>query len=85
VARLEVQPAEDRALPHRVISQLDEEATDRSVLVVPVQDVIAGTLPQGVPDVEGAINKAKYKMAARQKPDGWLQVAPRGTPQGSIS
>jgi hypothetical protein len=43
-ARLEVLPAEDRALPHRAIAELDEEAAHRPVLVVPVPDANVGVL-----------------------------------------
>jgi len=51
-ARLAVLPAEDGALPYRLVPALDENSFDGPVLVVPVSHADKGSPPQGVPKVE---------------------------------
>jgi len=53
-ACLEVLPVKDGALPRRAVSELDEESTHCSVLVVPIQDADAGAYLQELPRVGGA-------------------------------
>jgi hypothetical protein len=69
-ACLEALSAEDRPLPHRAIPQLGEEPTYRSVLVVPVQDANARTLPQGVPGAEAV---AEDLVGGGQERDGEVE------------
>jgi hypothetical protein len=48
-ARLEVLPAQDRALPDRTLPQLDDAPAYPVMLVVPVPDTDPGAPLQGVP------------------------------------
>jgi hypothetical protein len=52
-------------LPHRAISELDEEAAHRLVVVVPVPNANVGTLVQGVPGVEGAAEDLADERCSR--------------------
>ena len=49
-----VPPAQDRALPHRAIPEVDEELEHGGVWVVPVQDADEGTPVQELRQVEAA-------------------------------
>jgi hypothetical protein len=65
-ARLKALPTEDKALPRSAIPDLDEGKTHCPVLVVPIPNANAGTLPSGVPGVEGA---AEDLMGGGQEAD----------------